>query len=194
MIAHRIHKKIMRNDKGQAMAEFAFAIPIVILVIFGIFEFGRYYYVSTLLNEAVQEAVRLATLPQGARDTVSGLPYDSTFIRNRIVNLADSLDLFVDAADETNARLSLPLMGACGGVMVPGTRSYDSADGFPSLLSSLRIWIYGDDGTTNRNGFSCVAVLYQAVGFPLTNTLMGAVGLPPVTIIAAATMENQYED
>jgi hypothetical protein len=189
-----MHRKFIRNEKGQAMAEFAFAIPVVILVIFGIYEFGRLFYVTTLMNETAQEAVRLATLPQGARDTASGLPFDATFIRNRIVNLADSLDLFVDGTDRTNAYLSLPASALCGGVIVNGTRSYSAADGFPSLMSSLNIAIYGEDGITNRNGSSCVLITYRVVGFPLTNTLMGAVGLPPVTINASATMENQYED
>lgn len=51
-----------RNDRGQALAEFALAVPILALVIFGIFEFGNLLRTQIQLQNAVREGARFIAI------------------------------------------------------------------------------------------------------------------------------------
>jgi TadE-like protein len=50
--------------RGQAMVEFALVIPILILVMMGVFDFGRAIYASSAINNAAREGARLAIVDQ----------------------------------------------------------------------------------------------------------------------------------
>jgi Flp pilus assembly protein TadG len=53
-----------RRDRsaGQALAEFALIVPILVMAIFGVIDFGRYVYTQNALNEAAREAARAASV------------------------------------------------------------------------------------------------------------------------------------
>ncbi len=48
------------NRRGAAMVETALVLPIVLLFMFGIFEYGRYFMTMQLLNNAAREGARYA--------------------------------------------------------------------------------------------------------------------------------------
>src|SRR6267378_2349386 len=50
----------VRSQRSQSMVEFAIVAPLLLLLIFGIVDFGRVIYVYITLNQAVNEAVRVA--------------------------------------------------------------------------------------------------------------------------------------
>ena len=52
----------MKNQKGQALVEFAIILPLLFLLIFGIFEFGRAMFIKNSLNNAARSAVRVAVV------------------------------------------------------------------------------------------------------------------------------------
>jgi TadE-like protein len=47
-------------QRGQALVEFAFVLPIFLLLIYSIIEFGRYVYTVQILNNAAREGARYA--------------------------------------------------------------------------------------------------------------------------------------
>jgi len=49
-----------RDDKGTTVVEFALILPIFLLLVFGIFDFGRYFFVDHTLQYATREGMRLA--------------------------------------------------------------------------------------------------------------------------------------
>lgn len=51
-----------RNDRGAAVVEFALVAPLLILLLVGIAEFGRAYYLQTTLSGSAREAVRTMAL------------------------------------------------------------------------------------------------------------------------------------
>jgi Flp pilus assembly protein TadG len=51
------------SDRGQALVEAAVTLPLILLVAVAIFEFGRAYQTSLVLNNAVREGARVAVLP-----------------------------------------------------------------------------------------------------------------------------------
>src|SRR5437899_11414276 len=52
--------RAVRSQRSQSMVEFAIVAPLLLLLIFGIVDFGRVIYVYITLNQAVNEAVRVA--------------------------------------------------------------------------------------------------------------------------------------
>jgi Flp pilus assembly protein TadG len=57
-------RKLFLKDKGgQAIIEFAVLLPILLLVLFGITEFGRAIMVTNVLNTAAREGARKAISP-----------------------------------------------------------------------------------------------------------------------------------
>lgn len=63
-----------RSERGSVAVEFLFALPIVLLLFFGIFELGRHYYTRLTLRHAVAEAARFAVTGQTLDDPDTGDP------------------------------------------------------------------------------------------------------------------------
>ncbi|MFE6508973.1 TadE/TadG family type IV pilus assembly protein [Nocardioides sp. NPDC057767] len=58
-----------RADRGAAAVEFALVLPLLLLVLFGLIDFGRALNAQVTLTQAAREGVRLAALEQpGAAD------------------------------------------------------------------------------------------------------------------------------
>ena len=53
-----------RDQRGQTITEFALILPIFILVLVGIVDFGRAVYASSTIQNAAREAVRTAIVDQ----------------------------------------------------------------------------------------------------------------------------------
>ena len=61
-----------RNTSGQSLVEFAIVLPLLLLVFFGIFEFGRFYFTKLTLQHAVREATRFAITGNVLADPETG--------------------------------------------------------------------------------------------------------------------------
>jgi Flp pilus assembly protein TadG len=69
-----------RNERGAVMVEFAIVMPLLLLLVFGIIEFGRGYNVKVQLTGSVREAARELALGgsnaearQAVRDAAPGV-------------------------------------------------------------------------------------------------------------------------
>ena len=60
----------LRGDRGQSLAELAIALPILMAVVIGIFEFGRAWNVRQTVTHAAREAARSAVIPTSTGDVV----------------------------------------------------------------------------------------------------------------------------
>jgi Flp pilus assembly protein TadG len=61
-----------RADRGAAAVEFALVLPVLLLLLFGIIDFGRMVHAKVTLTEAAREGARTAALRNSAseaRDT-----------------------------------------------------------------------------------------------------------------------------
>ena len=55
-------KRLFGNCEGGAAAEFALLIPFILLLIYGIYEFGRLYWIQNTLQFAAEQTGRNAYL------------------------------------------------------------------------------------------------------------------------------------
>ncbi len=53
-----------RNDRGQSLVEFALILPIFVLILVGVFDFGRAVFAYNTVNNAAREGSRLAIVDQ----------------------------------------------------------------------------------------------------------------------------------
>lgn len=51
-----------RGAVGQALVEFAFVLPIFLLMLFGLLDMGRFVYMNSVLSQAAREGARLAAV------------------------------------------------------------------------------------------------------------------------------------
>jgi Flp pilus assembly protein TadG len=54
--------QLRRRDRGAAVVEFALVLPLLVLLVFGIAEFGRAYSIQTTLSGAARDGVRVMAL------------------------------------------------------------------------------------------------------------------------------------
>jgi Flp pilus assembly protein TadG len=53
---------VIRGNRGNAVIEFAFVFPLLLVVCFGITEFGRAWMTMNIITSAAREGVRLAAV------------------------------------------------------------------------------------------------------------------------------------
>jgi Flp pilus assembly protein TadG len=71
----RLRTARLRDERGATVVEFAFIVPLLILLVLGIAEFGHAFQVSGTLSAAAREGVRVMALqndPVAARAAVRG--------------------------------------------------------------------------------------------------------------------------
>jgi Flp pilus assembly protein TadG len=72
---NRLHTAALREERGATVVEFAFIVPLLIVLVLGIAEFGHAFQVSGTLSAAAREGVRVMALqndPVAARAAVRG--------------------------------------------------------------------------------------------------------------------------
>jgi len=61
----------MRHPRGQTLAEFALILPILLLILMGIFDFGRAIVAYNTLSEAARNGARVSIVNQKSADICS---------------------------------------------------------------------------------------------------------------------------
>ena len=90
----------LRGERGATAVEFAFIVPLLIVLVLGIAEFGRAFQVSGQLSAAAREGVR-----------VMALQNDPAAARNAVRTAAPALDPAVTNAQIVITPASCPATG-----------------------------------------------------------------------------------
>lgn len=90
-----IRMQKQRRQQGVAAIEFALVLVILLLIIGGIFEFGRVFWYYNALAKATRDGARLMSLSNSLTLSSEGIPA----VRNLVASVAN------------DARVSPPLMG-----------------------------------------------------------------------------------
>lgn len=118
-----IRHRSRRGRRGQSLVEFALVIPVFLLILFAIFDFGALLYSRMTVINAAREAARAATLLA-----------TPTYTEGQIQSVASS------RADGAAGGLPVTTTATCGacdpGDFVTVTVAYDHAMIFPLLFGS----------------------------------------------------------
>ncbi|MCW2579785.1 MAG: tadE [Blastococcus sp.] len=93
----------LRTERGAAAVEFAFIVPLLIVLVLGIAEFGRAFQVQGTLSAAAREGVRLMALQN-----------DPAAAKAAVRNAATSLDPTITDAQITITPTSCPVVNVGG--------------------------------------------------------------------------------
>jgi TadE-like protein len=100
-------RRIVAPRRGQALVEFALALPVLLVIFMGLFDFGRAVFAYNSVSNAAREGARVAIVDQ---TVVGGVPAGATEAANQATALG------LDPADVTQVQVSylMPdLSGAC---------------------------------------------------------------------------------
>jgi Flp pilus assembly pilin Flp len=80
MAESRVRKmqRIMKNEKGATIVEFAIIAPLLFVLIFGIIEFSLLFYNKAIITNATREAARNATLFKVSNPTLTDIDNQMT--------------------------------------------------------------------------------------------------------------------
>ena len=85
--------KRLRGEEGQDIVEFALVLPILMIVLFGIIDFGWIFYSTAMVGNAAREGARFAVMNyEGSVST----PGDLTTLTNQVeLNVQTSLPAYL---------------------------------------------------------------------------------------------------
>lgn len=110
------------GDDGAQLVEFALIIPILLLLVFGIINFGYAFGQQLSLNQAAREGARKAVVTKGAPSTVAdGANSIESFVEGAtggLINPASAIDVTTQIQDE-------PSSGAFGAFQPAGETCAD---------------------------------------------------------------------
>ena len=100
--------RTITGKKAQAMVEFAIAVPIVMVLVLGVFEFGRLIFVYTSITSASREAARYGA-GVGSTDSGTILYQDCSGIRDAAIRIGrfagvktSDVHIFHDSGPDTS--------------------------------------------------------------------------------------------
>ena len=112
--------------------EFVLALPVVMLIVFGIFEFGRYFYTRLTVRQAVTDAARYAVTGNQFKDPDTGDPIGRALSIERVIQQRTA-DLGVQTSDITIS----PSDGGAPEQVVTISVHYHYTMVFPSIASVI---------------------------------------------------------
>ena len=127
-----------RSPRGQALVEFALIVPVLLLLLLGIVEFGRAWNAHQVLTDAAREAARTAVVDD------DGITEDSVrFVVRQALGRA--------ALDPEQAEITITGWRAGRGTPATVAISYSHTLGW---LSALMEWSGADATAVLRTSFS----------------------------------------
>ena len=110
----RISARRSRRSRGQALAEFALVIPVLIVMLMGIFDLGRAIFAYNAITNAAREGARLGIVNQWADKIIE-----------RAINMAPTADQDTDAVTVAISKsTSAPDDDDCAGAPAVGCMVY----------------------------------------------------------------------
>ncbi len=85
---HVLQRRFHRDDRGAAMVEFAIIAPLLFLLVFGVIDFGRVFFLYNNLTNAAREGARAGAVLEYPLATTGTTIRD--LVRNRIKDSAGS--------------------------------------------------------------------------------------------------------
>ena len=104
------------GERGAAVVEFAIIVLPLLLIVFGIFDFGRVYFEQLTMQYASREAARVIALTYD--DPGIDLALLDALVDDTLVDL-----LPVDSASELHDRYMIQIVDGCSGVDTPDDAS-----------------------------------------------------------------------
>jgi len=148
---NRFIRRLATETRGAEIAEAAAVLPLMFMVLLGIFWFGQAFSIYGAITRAAQEGARAGAIPYCA--TCTGVPSSTTNAAN-----AAQAALVASRLDPTQVRHPIPptSFSACGGGAAPGCTSGGNPNAF-----CVQTPIQMTNAGGGTNGLCGVSVSFQ---------------------------------
>jgi Flp pilus assembly protein TadG len=164
-----------RRDRGQSLVEFAVVVPIIMMLMLGMLEFGFVFTHQVGLEYATREGARMGAALGSGTDQIVSTDVDKNIMAafQRVVtssgsqlNVADITEVRIFSADANGGEI-----GGLANVWVPGWDGVTQVDGVNLLFkpSGGTPWL----ASTRKNSWTVVAGVStppDSIGVSLTYT------------------------
>ncbi|MFC1788952.1 TadE/TadG family type IV pilus assembly protein [Thermodesulfobacteriota bacterium] len=114
-------KMIIKEQKGVAAVEFAIILPVLLLVLFGIIEFGIMFYDQAMMTNAAREGARagIVYIDEDDRLCNSGITaVVNTYAQNHLINFSsNSLVVPTSLREDKDGNPTVNCKGKSGGTL-----------------------------------------------------------------------------
>lgn len=130
----RLHR-LLRDDKGATVIEFAFALPILIIMVFMIYQFGLIYRANSGIQHSLGQGARAATLwPTPTKAQVKTIMQNSVYgIGPGTFTIAEPAEVEDPVAKAKYWDLEVTYTQGTSLIMLPGPNI--------SVTKKKRVWI-----------------------------------------------------
>jgi Flp pilus assembly protein TadG len=131
-------------ESGAELVEFAFVLPVLVLVVVGIIDFGFLFQQYEVVTNAAREGARVGILPG----------YSTTDVQARVTSYLGEAGL------SATPTIGVQMVSIPGGTGAPaqGVRVTVSYPHTYTFLSSIATWFGGSFGTTTLSAVSTMRV------------------------------------
>lgn len=173
--------RLSRDDRGAASVEFALVAPVMLMVLYGMFDLGHGQYTKAMLEGAIDKASRRATI-EGA--TVAGIDAEVTTAVRRIAPSAVMTFTRTTYSDFADIGMPEDFDDVDGDGSCNNNEPYEDANGNGS---------YDLDRGKSGNGGARDAVLYKVnVSYKRIMPIGSLIGQSNITSLSATTvLRNQ---
>jgi Flp pilus assembly protein TadG len=141
----RLVPRFGRSTKGQALVEFALVMPMALVLIMGVWEFGRGWNAYQTLTDAAREGARLTAVSNAAQPALTNVQIETNVVNAINLRLvAAALDPLLSVTDVT---------GENGGIGTPAIVSITYLYQI-NYVGALLQWTTGEKNVTLRTSFA----------------------------------------
>ena len=131
--------RLVRSGKGQSLVEFALVMPLLLVMLLGIMEFGRAWHISQIVTDSARQAARAGAI-YGQQDSVYAAA--GRVISAGAINGCGSIAACVDyttVGDQSIVDVHVPFdFGIFGPVMRLGNDIYQPQQNFDDTDIELK--------------------------------------------------------
>jgi Flp pilus assembly protein TadG len=165
--------RLLRDRSGAAAVEFALVFPLLLVMLLGIFEFGRVWNIHQVVTDAAREGARRAVVRDGLTGTAK-----QAAVAGAIQNRLASTGLVWNAVPLNDATVACPTSGTWN----PPTPS--------TTAVSVSGCGWGGATATQARVVIRTPFPFQFLG-PVMNLLASGGGVGPVLLRADVSMRNE---
>lgn len=111
----------MKSQKGQSLVEFALIVPLILLLLFGMFDIGRVLFSAVALEHAAREGARVASVGKTNADVIASINNATTGLDSSRVSVSISTEART-SGENIEIHLSYPVS-----MINPLMRSFQSS-------------------------------------------------------------------
>ncbi|NLP50797.1 TadE family protein [Bacillus sp. RO1] len=82
----------MKSQKGQSLVEFALIVPLILLLLFGMFDIGRVLFSAVALEHAAREGARVASVGKTNAEVIASINNATTGLDTSLVSVSISTE------------------------------------------------------------------------------------------------------